>query len=113
MKKTLLVYRLPCPRWRWPMWQLYGTIRSGVSVSQTKIGNERFTTTSVDDLGSHIGLRGSHPIGGSNQVTWQFSEDVPVGQADTSMRGYFRNKKNSSTPISMIDVFLIYRQKAV
>ena len=71
-----------------------------LTASYALCGNERFTTTSVDDLGSHIGLRGSHPIGGSNQVTWQFSEDVPVGQADTSMRGYFRNKKNSSTPIS-------------
>ena len=100
MKKSLLVLSAALPALALADVQLYGTIRSGVSVSQTKIGNERFTTTSVDDLGSHIGLRGSHPIGGSNQVTWQFSEDVPVGQADTSMRGYFRNKKNSSTPIS-------------
>ena len=46
MKKTLLVLSAALPALALADVQLYGTIRSGVSVSQTKIGNERFTTTS-------------------------------------------------------------------
>lgn len=73
---------------------LYGNIRSGVSVSQTKIGGERHTRSSVDDLGSYIGLRGSHPIGGGNKAVWQYQQDVPAGRGGGSMREYFREKKN-------------------
>lgn len=77
--------------------QLYGNIRSGVSVSQTKIsagGNN--TRTAVEDLGSYVGFRGSHAIGGGSKVIWQFEQDTPVGSSG-SMREYFKHKKENST----------------
>ncbi|OSI33862.1 porin [Neisseria dumasiana] len=77
--------------------QLYGNIRSGVSVSQTKIatgGNN--TRTAVEDLGSYVGFRGSHAIGGGSKVIWQFEQDTPVGSSG-SMREYFKRKKENST----------------
>lgn len=75
--------------------RLYGNIRSGVEVSQTKIGGERHSRTSVSDFGSYIGLSGSHPIGGGGtNAVWRFEEDVPVGRSSSgSMRDYFREKK--------------------
>ncbi|OSI09989.1 porin [Neisseria zoodegmatis] len=77
--------------------QLYGNIRSGVSVSQTKIatgGNN--TRTAVEDLGSYVGFRGSHAIGGGSKVIWQFEQDTPVGSSG-SMREYFKRKKENGT----------------
>lgn len=74
---------------------LYGNIRSGITVSQTKIGGQSVSGSSVDDLGSYIGMRGAHPIGGGNAVIWQFEEDVPVGRSD-SLREHFRSRKEGS-----------------
>lgn len=77
--------------------QLYGNIRSGVSVSQTKIATgDNNTRTAVEDLGSYIGLRGSHPIGNGSKMIWQFEQDTPVGSSG-SMREYFKRKKENST----------------
>ena len=44
--------------------QLYGSIKSGIETSQTRFGGQSYSRTAVADQGSHIGLRGSHPIGG-------------------------------------------------
>ena len=44
--------------------QLYGSIKSGIETSQTRFGGQTYSRTAVADQGSHIGLRGSHPIGG-------------------------------------------------
>lgn len=77
--------------------QLYGNIRSGVSVSQTKIATgDNNTRTAVEDLGSYVGFRGSHAIGGGSKVIWQFEQDTPVGSSG-SMREYFKRKKENST----------------
>ena len=76
--------------------ELYGTIRSGVGVSHTKTqGGASHTRTAVEDLDSHIGLRGSYPVGGGNRVVWQFEQDAPVRQ--DSMRGRFKRRKENST----------------
>lgn len=77
--------------------QLYGNIRSGVAVSQTKThGSSHITRTAVEDLGSYVGFRGSHAIGGGSKVIWQFEQDTPVGSSG-SMREYFKHKKDNST----------------
>ena len=74
--------------------RLYGNIRSGVEVSQTKIGGERHSRTSVSDFGSYIGLSGSHPRGGGGtNAVWKFEQDAPAGRSSGSMRDYFREKK--------------------
>ena len=75
---------------------LYGNIRSGVAVAQTKVYGGSDTRTAVEDLGSYIGLRGSHPIGNGSSMIWQFEQDTPAGGSG-SMRGYFKRKKENST----------------
>ncbi|MDO5638697.1 MAG: hypothetical protein Q4G28_02410 [Neisseria sp.] len=75
---------------------LYGNIRSGITVSQTKIGGQSVSGSSVDDLGSYIGMRGSHPISGGSNLIWQYQEDVPVGRSD-SLREHFRQRKENSS----------------
>lgn len=75
--------------------QLYGNIRSGVEVSQTQSGAGRRSSAAVSDLGSYIGLRGSHPIGGGTRAVWQFEQNTPVGRSGP-MREYFREKKAAS-----------------
>lgn len=77
----------------WPSLSFYGQIGSGLEVSQVSMGNEQISRTRVSDLNSHIGVRGSHPIGERTQVIWQFDEAVPVGDGRASMRDYFRRKK--------------------
>lgn len=75
---------------------LYGNIRSGVEVSQTKTAGMRHSRTSVSGFGSYAGLRGSHPIGGSGaNAVWKFEQDAPAGRSSGSMREYFRNKKEN------------------
>ena len=58
--------------------QIYGTIKSGIEASQTQFGNGRkISTSGVSDLGSKIGMRGSHPIGGANFI-WQTEQSAPA-----------------------------------
>lgn len=73
--------------------QIYGSIQSGITFSKTDTATQKHTATSISDLGSHIGIRGSYPIGG-NRLIWQFEQDTPVGNG--SMREYFRNKKETA-----------------
>ncbi|KLT72832.1 hypothetical protein PL75_05915 [Neisseria arctica] len=91
MKKTAFVVTALLPALALADINLYGTIRSGLSVSQTQIGNTHFNRSSVDDLGSYIGIRGNHPIGSSNMI-WQFEQNTPIGQ-NGSLREHFRNRK--------------------
>ncbi|UOO81640.1 porin [Uruburuella testudinis] len=95
MNKTALLLLAVFPALALADVNLYGNIRSGLTVSQTEIGGRKTSNASVDDLGSYIGLRGTHPIGGSSNVIWQFQDDVPVGRSD-SLRQHFRQRKNSS-----------------
>ncbi|MFS6937952.1 porin [Neisseria animaloris] len=95
MKKSILILAAALPVFALADVELYGSIRSGVSVSQVKTDTQRYTRTSVDDFGSYIGFKGSHPIGGGNNVIWQFEQDTPVGKSG-SLREYFREKKKNS-----------------
>ena len=96
MKKTAFVFIAIWPALALADVNLYGNIRSGITVSQTQIGSHRSSNASVDDLGSYIGMRGSHPVGGGSQVIWQYQEDVPVGRSD-SLREHFRQRKEGSS----------------
>lgn len=91
MKKTAFVVTALLPALALADVNLYGTIRSGLSVSQTQASNTHFSRSSVDDLGSYIGIRGSHPLGDSNMI-WQFEQSTPAGQSN-SLREHFRNRK--------------------
>lgn len=56
--------------------QLYGTLKSGIEVSQTKRpGQERQSLSRISDHGSHIGMRGSHRIGGASSK-WDGSAET-------------------------------------
>lgn len=58
--------------------RLYGELKSGVEAVRIKSGGRSATGSGVHDAGSHIGLRGSHPIGGGNNVLFQVEQDAPV-----------------------------------
>lgn len=95
--KTLITLLVFAPMTASADVQLYGNIRSGVAVSQTKThGSSHVTRTAVEDLGSYVGFRGSHAIGGGSKVIWQFEQDTPAGSSG-SMREYFKRKKENST----------------
>ena len=66
--------------------QLYGSIKSGIETSQTRFGGQSYSRTAVADQGSHIGLRGSHPIGGGTNFIWEVEQDTPVGKAAPSAK---------------------------
>lgn len=96
MNKTALILLAALPAFALADVNLYGNIRSGITVSQTTFGGQRSSSTSVDDLDSYIGMRGSHPIGGGSNVIWQWQEDVPAGGRSDSLREHFRNRKANS-----------------
>lgn len=70
--------------------RLYGELKSGVEAARVKSGGVSATRSGVNDFGSHIGLRGSHPIGGGNNVLFQVEQDAPVGSRSLS-RTVWRN----------------------
>lgn len=96
MKKCILIFCAALPMAAWADVNLYGNIRSGVTTSSVTVDGKRHSTTSIDDFGSYVGMRGSHPIGGNNNVIWQFEQDTPVSNSGGSMREYFRKKKENS-----------------
>ncbi|MCS4533855.1 hypothetical protein [Neisseria montereyensis] len=96
MKKCILIFCAALPLAAWADVRLYGDIRSGVTTSRITMDGERRSGTSIDDFGSYIGMRGSHPIGGNNNVIWQFEQGAPVSNSSGSMRDYFRKKKENS-----------------
>ncbi|WP_416191314.1 porin [Neisseria sp. CCUG12390] len=80
--------------------KIYGELKSGVESSRTKINGQSVSGTRIADQGSFVGLRGSHPIGGSgNQVTWQWEQDAPSaserrsGKNSGSLREQWRERK--------------------
>lgn len=72
--------------------QLYGSIKSGIETSQTHFGGQTRSSTAVADQGSHIGLRGSHPIGGGTNFIWEVEQDTPVGKS-SSIRQDWRERR--------------------
>ena len=74
--------------------QLYGSIKSGIETSQTRFGSQTRSSTAVADQGSHIGLRGSHPIGGVTNFIWEVELDTPVGKSG-SIRQDWRERRDN------------------
>lgn len=74
--------------------QLYGSIKSGIETSQTRFGGQTRSSTAIADQGSHIGLRGSHPIGGGTNFIWEVEQDTPVGKSD-SIRQDWRERRDN------------------
>ncbi|MGN6737340.1 porin [Neisseria sp. P0022.S007] len=74
--------------------QLYGSIKSGIETSQTRFGGQTRSSTAVADQGSHIGLRGSHPIGGGTNFIWEVEQDTPVGKSG-SIRQDWRERRDN------------------
>ncbi|MCP1659146.1 porin [Neisseria perflava] len=66
--------------------QIYGTLKSGIEASQYKYGGKTVSDSGVSDFGSYVGIRGSYPIGGSNNVIWQLEQDTPVGNDNNRSR---------------------------
>ena len=74
--------------------QLYGSIKSGIETSQTRFGGQTRSSTAIADQGSHIGLRGSHPIGGGTNFIWEVEQDTPVGKSG-SIRQDWRERRDN------------------
>ena len=80
MNKRLTLLLLALPAFASADVRLYGDLKSGVETSQTRFGGKTSSYTGVSDLGSHIRMRGSHPIGGGSSVIWQMEQDTPLGR---------------------------------
>ena len=74
--------------------QLYGSIKSGIEPSQTRFGGQTYSRTAVADQGSHIGLRGSHPIGGGTNFIWEVEQDTPVGKSGSIRQDWRERREN-------------------
>ena len=74
--------------------QLYGSIKSGIETSQTSFGGQTRSSTAVADQGSHIGLRGSHPIGGGTNFIWEVEQDTPVGKSGSIRQDWRERREN-------------------
>lgn len=74
--------------------QLYGSIKSGIETSQTRFGGQTHSSIAIADQGSHIGLRGSHPIGGGTNFIWEVEQDTPVGKSG-SIRQDWRERRDN------------------
>ena len=93
MKKSLLLLPLlALPTFTLAEVQLYGTDKSGIETSRTKIGDTRYSQTAVRDYDSHLGMRGSIPLGGSTAAVYQFDTS---GSDSGSLRDRLRRKKES------------------
>ena len=74
--------------------QLYGSIKSGIETSQTRFGGQTHSSTAIADQGSHIGLRGSHPIGGGTNFIWEVEQDTPVGKSGSIRQDWRERREN-------------------
>ena len=84
MKKTLIALTLAAlPVASMADVILYGQIKAGVEVAQTKVtvgGNttKDHTTTEIADFGSRIGFKGSESLGSGLNAIWQVENDISV-----------------------------------
>ncbi|STZ76804.1 porin [Bergeriella denitrificans] len=97
MKRTLWLLAAACAAPALADVQFYGTLKSGVETAQTRFGGRSASHSGVSDFGSHIGLRGSHPIGGGARAVWQLEQDAPVGARSSSgsLREQWRAQRDS------------------
>ncbi len=95
MKKSLLLLPLlALPTFTLAEVQLYGTVKSGIETSRTKIGDTRYSQTAVRDYDSHLGIRGSFPLGSSTAAVYQF--DTSSSDSGDRLR---RKKESGAMPV--------------
>lgn len=99
MKKILILSLLALPVLATAEVHFYGDLKSGVEASNTQYGSHRISNNGVSDMGSYVGMRGSHPIGGSNNVLWQVEQDAPLGKADAKDTWRSRSQGSGETYI--------------
>lgn len=95
MKKILILSLLALPALATAEVHFYGDLKAGVEASSTKYGSHRISNNGVSDMGSYVGMRGSHPIGGSNDVLWQVEQDAPLG-SKTGAKDTWRSRNQGS-----------------
>ena len=89
MKKTLIALTLAAlPVASMADVILYGQIKAGVEVAQTKVtvgGNttKDHATTEIADFGSRIGFKGSESLGSGLNAIWQVENDISVAGGGT------------------------------
>lgn len=94
MNKRLTLTLLALPAFALADVRIYGDLKSGVETSQTKFGGKASSYTGVSDLDSHVGIRGSHPIGGGSSVIWQMEQDAPLGRGKNDWQSDRRRKRD-------------------
>lgn len=67
---------------------LYGQIKAGVEVSQTKqkvdgVTTKDHTTTQIADFGSRIGFKGHEPLADNLNAIWQLEQSASVAGTDS------------------------------
>lgn len=76
---------------------IYGNLKSGITTSHITLSNRNINQTSVDDVGSYVGISGSHSISNSSEshLIWQMEENTPVSHRGPTLHDYFRSKKEN------------------
>ena len=67
---------------------LYGQIKAGVEVAQTKVKSngaetKSHTTTKISDFGSRIGFKGHEHLGSDLNAIWQVEQKTSVAGTDS------------------------------
>ena len=89
MKKTLIALTLAAlPVASMADVILYGQIKAGVEVAQTKVTvggdtTKDHATTEIADFGSRIGFKGSESLGSGLNAIWQVENDISVAGGGT------------------------------
>ncbi|WP_373740724.1 trimeric porin PorB [Neisseria sp.] len=88
MKKSLIALSLTAlPVAAFADVTLYGQIKAGVEVSQTKtksggVTSKDHTTTEIADYGSRIGFKGHEHLGSNLNAIWQLEQNASVAGTD-------------------------------
>ena len=75
--------------------QLYGTISSGITASQSRFADgKRLSNSKIEDYGSYIGMRGRIPLNSNSgtHTIWQWEQSSPTSP---SFRDTWRTKKEN------------------
>ena len=73
MKKILILSLLALPALAAAEVHFYGDLKAGVEASNTQYGSHKISNNGVSDMGSYVGMRGSHPIGCAKCLWHRFS----------------------------------------
>ena len=76
---------------------MYSFTAASKAVSKPRkpvLAAKTYSRTAVADQGSHIGLRGSHPIGGGTNFIWEVEQDTPVGKSGSIRQDWRERREN-------------------